>query len=230
MNEACEARTCLVVYPGQTGAANHQRCWNWFNRADQARDRGEPSILAGITHDVMSRYAVDPRRVYVAGLSAGGAAAAVMSHVYSDIYAAAGIHSGLACGAATDVGSAFGAMRDGAPGIARRGDRPIPTIVFHGDRDTTVNPVNGDAVIGQAMPAAKLVRRVWNGGGNGVHPYSVTEYRDSRGCTVLEQWVVHGGGHAWSGGSPAGSFTDPRGPDATEQMLRFFLQHEHPAA
>ncbi len=230
MNAAAEEHTFLVAYPGQTQAANAQKCWNWFNAGDQGRDRGEPSLIAGITRDVMHRYAVDRRRVYVAGLSAGGAAAAIMADAYPDLYAAVGVHSGLACGAASDVASAFAAMRGGRPGPARRsGDRNVPTIVFHGDRDSTVNPLNGDAVIGAAMPTAGLTRKVEQGSVAGGRSYTVTAHRDARGRPVLEQWVVHGGGHAWAGGSPAGSFTDPRGPDATREMVRFFLQHENRA-
>jgi len=221
MNAAAEAHTCLVAYPAQTTAANGSRCWNWFNAGDQRRDRGEPSLIAGITRDVMEHYAVDPRRVYVAGLSAGGAATAIMGARYPDLYAAIGVHSGLACGAATDLSSAFAAMRQGHAG---QGRRPMPAIVFHGDRDGTVNPANADAVIAQSAPEATMDIRNEEGRVPGGHSYTRTTYGSAEG-PVLEQWVVHGAGHAWMGGSPAGSFTDPAGPDATREMLRFFLEH-----
>jgi poly(hydroxyalkanoate) depolymerase family esterase len=240
MNVLAEAHGCFVAYPAQAASANVSKCWNWFSPGDQQRDRGEPSLIAGITREIMRDHAVDPRRVYVAGLSAGGAAAAVLGATYPDLYAAIGVHSGLACGAASDLPSAFAAMRQGsAPPVGRSGgvvgragsQRIIPTIVFHGDRDATVHPRNGDYVVAQAMAtAADLQTSVEIGHAPGGLAYSRTLHSDASGRKILEQWVVHGGGHAWSGGSPAGSFTDPRGPDATREMLRFFLEHEHPSA
>jgi len=230
MNDAAEEQTCLVVYPAQIASANMQRCWNWFSEDDQRRGRGEPSLIAGITHQVMSDYAVDPRRVYVAGLSAGGATAAILGGAYPDLFAAIGVHSGLPCGAARDVKSAFTAMRRGGTiEVAQtRSNRIVPAIVFHGDRDATVNPVNADAVVAQSAQAAPLFKRVDQGRAPGGHAYSRTLSVDSAERTVIEQWVVHGAGHAWFGGSAAGSYTDPRGPDATREMLRFFLEHPHP--
>jgi poly(hydroxyalkanoate) depolymerase family esterase len=231
MNEAAEEHTILVAYPAQTQAANSSKCWNWFSAGDQQRDRGEPALIAGITRQVMRDYAVDPRRVYVAGLSAGAAAAAIMGETYPDLFAAIGVHSGLACGAASDMQSAFAAMRQGGPARARRAAasaQSVPAIVFHGDRDTTVHPSNGDAVISQSSPDAPLRTRAQDGRTPGGHAYTRTVHDDASGRTVLEQWVVHGAGHAWSGGNPAGSYTDPHGPDATREMLRFFLEHPRP--
>jgi poly(hydroxyalkanoate) depolymerase family esterase len=227
MNEAAEAATCLVAYPGQTSRANFQKCWNWFAPADQKRDEGEPSLIAGITSEVMREYGADPRRIYVAGLSAGAAAAAIMGEAYPDLYAAIGVHSGLACGAAHDMATAFAAMQRGAPGHGQAGR--VPAIVFHGDRDTTVNPSNADAVVAQFAPA-NLTPRTEEGRAPDGHAYTRTLYTDAAGRTCIEQWRIHGAAHAWSGGSPAGSFTDPQGPDATAQMLRFFLDHPRPSA
>ncbi len=221
MNLLAEEHGCLVAYPGQTQAANAQKCWNWFSPADQQRDRGEPALIAGITRQIMRDHAVDGRRVYVAGLSAGGAAAAIMGGAYPDLYAAVGVHSGLACGAARDMPSAFAAMRNGAPGGGARGS--VPTIVFHADKDGTVHPRNGDQVIAQFSRSDSLRIEQQRGQVPGGHAYSRTQHLDAAGKPVLEQWVVHGGGHAWSGGSAAGSYTDPRGPDASREMLRFFL-------
>ena len=229
MNALAEEHGLLVLYPAQPSSANAQKCWNWFSPGDQKRDQGEPSLIAGMTRQVMREHAVDPRRVYVAGLSAGGAAAAIMGQAYPELYAAVGVHSGLACGAARDMPSAFAAMRQGAAGAPlRAGDRRrvIPTIVFHADRDTTVHPSNGDQVIAQSGASASGLRtEVERGQVPGGHAYSRTLHADAEGRAVLEQWLVHGGGHAWSGGSPAGSYTDPRGPDASREMLRFFLEH-----
>lgn len=228
MNAMAEEHTCLVAYPGQTTAANHMKCWNWFKPDDQRRDQGEPALIAGITRQIMRDYAVDPRRVYVAGLSAGAAAAAVMGDTYPDLYAAVGVHSGLACGAASDVPSAMAAMRQGAPPGMRREagpSRAVPSIVFHGDRDSTVHPSNGDAVVAHASPGAPLRAQVQQGQVVGGHAYTRTIHADAAGRTRVEHWAVHGAGHAWSGGSPAGTYTDPRGPDATREMLRFFLEH-----
>jgi poly(hydroxyalkanoate) depolymerase family esterase len=237
MNLVAEEHTCLVVYPAQPSEANAAKCWNWFRQSDQQRGQGEPSLIAGITRQVMRDYAVDPERVYVGGLSAGAAAAAVMGATYPDLYAAVGVHSGLACGAAKDLPSAFVAMRQGgSPGSSRFGDisevptrRPaIPTIVFHGDRDTTVHPRNGDHVIAQSKGATNLQETVHRGRVPGGHSYTRTIHADARGRAVSEHWEIHGAGHAWSGGSTAGSYTDPRGPDAAREMLRFFLEHPSP--
>jgi poly(hydroxyalkanoate) depolymerase family esterase len=241
MNALAEEHTCLVAYPAQAASANASKCWNWFSPRDQQRGQGEPSLIAGITRQVMRDHSVDGERVYVAGLSAGAAAAAIMGTTYPDLYAAIGVHSGLACGIASDLPSAFAAMRQGedagrpgsgpAPGVGAC-QRIVPTIVFHGDQDATVHPRNGDRVIAQSRtaPMTDLRTTVERGRVPGGHAYSRTLHADASGQTILEQWVVHGAGHAWSGGSPAGSYTDPRGPDAGREMLRFFLEHRHARA
>ncbi len=235
MNVLAEEHTCLVAYPAQAASANASKCWNWFRPSDQQRGQGEPSLIAGITRQIIRDYSVDPERVYVAGLSAGAAAAAIMGMTYPDLYAAIGVHSGLACGAAGDLPSAFAAMRQGEA-VAVRGSgkyrRMVPTIVFHGDQDSTVHPRNGDQVIEQsrAIPMTDLRTTVQHGRVPGGHAYSRTLHADARGQVILEQWVIHGAGHAWSGGSPAGSYTDPQGPDATREFLRFFFEHRHAQA
>ena len=218
-----------MVYPAQRSDANPSKCWNWFRRADQRRDEGEPSLIAGITRQVMQDYSVDPKRVFVAGLSAGGAAAAIMGATYSDLYAAVGIHSGLAYGTATDMPSAFAAMRQGR-GASRQAvpvGPTVPTIIFHGDRDTTVHPDNGAQAVEQAVGTTRTRKKVHRGQIPGGHGYTRTTHVDGeRG--ILEHWNIHGAGHAWSGGSPAGSYTDQEGPDATKEML--LLSRESAAA
>jgi poly(hydroxyalkanoate) depolymerase family esterase len=229
MNAHAERHSCLVAYPAQSSAANGSKCWNWFSPQHQTRGNGEASLIAGITQEVVEDFTIDPRRIYVAGLSAGGAAAAIMGTAYPDLYAAVGVHSGLACGAAHDVPSAFTAMRLGEPsvgGATSPGPRlMIPTIVFHGDRDRTVNPRNGEQVLAQAGTGRELERTIERGQVPGGHAYTRTLYTERNGQVVLESWIVYGAGHAWSGGNPAGSYTDPYGPDAGREMLRFFLEH-----
>ena len=226
MNFLAEEQNCFVVYPEQPSGANQSKCWNWFRTGDQRRGGGEPSMIAGITRQIMRNHVIDPKRVYVAGLSAGGAAAAIMGATYSDLYAAVGIHSGLACGAASDLPSAFAAMRQGGGSKAvADGKTSVPTIVFHGDRDTTVHPKNGDQIIEQSARATSPTTKVLRGRVPHGHAYTRTILIDGAGRAISEHWNIDGAGHAWSGGSPAGSYTDPQGPDATREMLRFFLEH-----
>ena len=166
MNFIAEEQNCFVVYPAQPSEANQAKCWNWFRTADQQRGRGEPSLIAGITRQIMQDYSVDPKRVYVGGLSAGAAAAAIMGATYNDLYAAVGIHSGLACGVATDLPSAFVAMRQGRgsdhKAIANDGS-PVPTIIFHGDRDATVHPNNGGQILEQSVRTMSTQKKVQRG-------------------------------------------------------------------
>jgi len=235
MNDLAEEQIFLVAYPAQPQSANPSKCWNWFNTGDQHRDRGEPALIAGITRQVMRDFKVASDRVYVAGLSAGGAAAAIMGFNYPDLYAAIGVHSGLACGAASDMSSAFTAMRQGADTIGTGSQfqphprSAVPTIVFHGDRDMTVNAINSDQVIAQSKGDQELFSTVIDGEAAGGIKFTRRVESDSAGHAVLEQWTLHGAGHAWSGGSKAGSFTDPSGPDASREMMRFFLEHKQTA-
>jgi len=226
MNDLADEQTFLVAYPEQPPSANPNKCWNWFNQGDQGRDLGEPHLIAELTRQILRDHAVDEDRVYVAGLSAGGAAAAIMGATYPDLYAAVGIHSGLACGAARDIPGAFSAMRQGAP-VARppvRNERVVPTIVFHGDRDSTVHPVNGDQASAQATGPG-VHTRVTEGTTETGLTFTRTIRLDADERPIGEQWVLQGLGHAWSGGSAAGSYTDPRGPDASREFVRFFFQH-----
>ena len=223
MNDAALERGCFVLYPAQAQRANPSRCWNWFKHNHQQRGRGEPALLAAMTRSVIDRCAIDPQRVYVAGLSAGGAMAAILGDAYPELFAAVGVHSGLPTGAANDMPSAFTAMKGGAAARAASTNPGPPTIVFHGDQDGTVHPVNGERVAGAASSrAVALTEHFDNTNGRAATRHT---YGDREGRVVAEHWVVHGAGHAWSGGSQRGSYTDSQGPDATREMLRFFAAH-----
>lgn len=240
MNVLAEREGFFVLYPEQAPQANPSRCWNWFKASDQHRDHGEPSILADMTRHIVSTHGLDAGRVYVAGHSAGGAMAMVMGVNYPELYAAIGVHSGLPYGVAHDIPSAFAAMQQGETAAllqressfpaALKALRIVPTIVFHGDRDTTVHPGNGDRVLAQwatVHSGAGRKLRVTANRGQVPHGHSYTHsiYHDASGQVVMEQWLVHGAGHGWSGGSPDVSYTDPKGPSASEEMVRFFRKH-----
>jgi poly(hydroxyalkanoate) depolymerase family esterase len=221
MNNVAEEYGCLVAYPAQSVQANPSRCWNWFNAVDQQRDQGEPSLIAGLTHDIMARWAVDPLQVYVAGLSAGGAMAAIMGTLYPDLYAAVGVHSGLPFAVANDLATAIAAMK-GDFRTRQTPGKTLPIIVFHGDRDTTVHPANGDALIEARLRDPAETVLVEPGTMPQGHAWTRTVHRLPDGAIHAEHWVVHGSGHAWSGGDVRGSYTDGKGPDASRAMMRFF--------
>lgn len=224
MNALAEEFGFLVLYPAQARKEQLHRCWNWFKPTDQVRDAGEPAVIAGMTRHIIAEQNADPAKVYVAGLSAGAAAALIISTAYPDIFASAGVHSGLAVGAAHDAASAAIAMQVGDPG--QRHNSQMPVIVFHGDTDTVVNPRNGRYVILRTLePYASLDRTEKTGRVPHGRGYTRTAHRVGKGRSYAEHWVVHGAGHAWSGGNAAGNYTDPTGPDASREMVRFFLRH-----
>jgi poly(hydroxyalkanoate) depolymerase family esterase len=245
MNTVAEVRQCLVLYPEQLKTANNAKCWSWFSAADQERERGEPSLIADMTREIIGTYNVDESMVYVAGLSAGGAMAVIMANTYPDIFAAAAVHSGMPYNAAKSLFSALSAMKIGPrrreydqPAPKTEGDAPaVPMIVFHGDADRVVHPMNGEQVVREAVatlgtgaPGAEIdpvaVVSVVELDLPERRSYTHTVYQDESGRNVAEQWVIHGSGHAWSGGSSDGSFTDPDGPDATHEMMRFFYEQK----
>ena len=218
MNLVAEASNLVVVYADQTRAANQMGCWNWFRPEDQGRDGGEPAILSHMARQVAEEFGIGEGRIFAAGLSAGGAMAAILGQTHPEVFAAVGVHSGLAAGSARDVASAFAAMRKPVARAARSGT-PVRTIVFHGAADTTVAPGNADAVIRDALGGqrhSEVTDRSHTGA-------DLTLYRDDGGAVLAEKWTLGGVAHAWSGGSAAGSYTDPTGPDASTEMVRFFL-------
>lgn len=243
MNGAAALANALVLYPEQPHSANAHGCWNWFRPEDQRRDHGEPSLLVAMVRDVVARHRVDTTRVYVGGLSAGGAMAALLAREYPDVFAAAGVHSGLSAGAAHNMMAALSAMKNGAKPNARGtpvaapGQHVVPVIVFHGDADATVHARNGDQIVAATLGAivggpGAMDKTVEQGTSPAGRPYTRTVYRppspSSARAALAEHWVLHGGGHAWAGGSAQGSHTDPGGISATAEMLRFFLEHRRP--
>ena len=230
MNTLGEELGFFVAYPAQPSSANSMGCWNWFNSADQQKDKGEPALIAGITRQIMANYAVDAQRVYVAGLSAGGAMAEVLGMTYPELFGAIVVHSGLPCGAATDTMSAFAVMkRGGSHRTVQPSAKPVPTIVFHGDRDRTVNPANADDVLEQFdLAGASAQYQTTSEKTSTGMSYSKSVHANADGVPQFEKWMIHGAGHAWSGGSIKGSYTEPRGPDASREMIRFFLEHRFP--
>ena len=224
MNALAEEMGIIVVYPAQGRQSQPNRCWNWYRRGDQGRETGEPALLASLTRDVLKNAPADPARVYVAGLSAGASMALILAATYPDIFAAVGVHSGLAWGAASDASTAAFAMKHGAPG--NRSPGPMPTIIFHGDADKVVHVRNGRYAASRAADAYTDLRRTESTGRpQGGHPFVRQSHRRGKGRSFVEFWVVEDAGHAWSGGSRSGRFTDPAGPDASRETLRFLLQH-----
>jgi poly(hydroxyalkanoate) depolymerase family esterase len=238
MNRLADEHGFIVVYPEQAAQANPQKCWNWFNPEDQRRDAGEPSLIAGIVREVASAHDVDVQRIFVAGLSAGAAMAVVLGATYPELFAGVGAHSGLPFGIAHDVPSALAAMKGGrgqraASKVQRRMNntgRPVPVIVFHGDRDHTVQSSNGTQIVAQALQAYRehsaghdMSVITEEGVSAGGRRFTRSVHADAAGRTRVEHWSVQGAGHAWSGGDASGSFTDGTGPDASAAMLHFFM-------
>jgi poly(hydroxyalkanoate) depolymerase family esterase len=242
MNRLADEHGFLVVYPEQSANANASKCWNWFRLQDQQRDAGEPSLIAGIVREVAQRHGADPRRIFVAGLSAGAAMAVVLGETYPELFAGVGAHSGLPYGSAHDIPSALAAMKGGrsglqglksgpggAGGARRKAVQAVPIIVFHGDHDHTVHETNGETIVLHAQEAhacevgGGMPITTQAGVASGGRRFSRAVHADAKGQVRIESWTLHGGGHAWSGGHASGSYTDGAGPDASAEMMRFFL-------
>jgi poly(hydroxyalkanoate) depolymerase family esterase len=251
MNALAREQGFYVLYPAQAQDANPSRCWNWFKHNHQTRNRGETAVIATMTHAVVQAHGIDPDRVFIAGLSAGGAMAALVAAAYPETFAAVGVHSGLPPGAADSLPQGLAAMRTGTgattlpAGIpvgkrsmanpAAAAELPVPAIVFHGDQDQTVHPRNGEQVIeavlkSRARSSASTANRptLEQGVSTRGRRYTRSTHRSDSGQPIAEHWLVHGAGHAWSGGRAAGSYTDTQGPDASREMLRFFFEQTRP--
>jgi poly(hydroxyalkanoate) depolymerase family esterase len=243
MNDAADRHGFVVVYPQQDREANPGGCWNWFLPEHQSRGRGEPEAITASLRDLVEddeRFTVDTGRVFAAGLSAGGAMAAILAATYPDLFAAIAVHSGLAYRSASSMAAAFTAMAHGSeadepPGRAVPA-RPVPTIVVHGSDDRTVAPVNADRVLRRSMAANRLAAveardldiarptSTAHGRARGGLAYTHSRWADAHGALMHELLMVDGLGHAWSGGRAGASHADPRGPDATEAIVRFFAE------
>ena len=255
MNTLADRHQFIVVYPKQSGASNHQRCWNWFHATNHLRGSGEPALIVGMVQAVRqatSNWTIDPARVYVAGLSAGGALAGILGSTYPDVFAAIGIHSGTVYRAATSMEAGLRAMRGGGPDPEQQGQlayqamgsfaRVVPTIVFQGTGDYIVAPINGDQVVRQWMQTNHLASggsyapdfatpgSITSGQAPHGRAYTVQRWNDAQGKEIQAYWRVTGMGHAWSGGSYSGSYADPRGPDASLALYEFFMAHRMPQA
>jgi len=226
MNALADELGFLVLYPEQSASANLGRCWNWHRSGNQKRGSGEPAAIAALTLHSIASCRANPARIYIAGISAGGAAAAIIAAAYPDLYAAVGVHSGVALGRISTLAGAMTAMRTGSSGDPTgKTTRPQPTIVFHGDKDTVVHPANASGFLTylQQSKSGPLACQVQQGRSGGGRDFTRRIYRTGSGTVLLEDWTVHGSGHAWSGGKAAGSHTDPAGPDAAREIMRFFL-------
>ncbi|MBF7012630.1 PHB depolymerase family esterase [Novosphingobium resinovorum] len=226
MNELADELGCLVLYPQQSQRANLARCWNWHRPRNQARGEGEPALIAALTRHVLAIAAGNSERVFIAGISAGGSAAAIVGAAYPDLFIAVGVHSGVARGTIRTLPSALAAMRgDKRAGFTGRATRPLPTIVFHGDEDRVVHPSNAAGFLNtlERSQPGPLISRTYYGKSDKGRDFTRKVYRSSSGNTLLEDWTIHGSGHEWSGGSASASYTDPLAPNASREMMRFFL-------
>ncbi len=235
MNQLAEEHHCLIAYPAQPVSANQNRCWNWFQPKDQQQGQGEPAWLAALTRTVTEDYAVDSSRVYIAGLSAGAAMAIIMAETNPELYAAIGVHSGLAYRSANSLPSALMAMRHGSTSSESQSNKNnpfVPMIVFHGDQDPTVSIRNGEQIFDQAnlrLQAQKTELKTHQEQHCSKQSCNSTQkyVSNKNGINQLEYWKIHGTGHSWAGGSNSGSHTDPSGPDASKEMMRFLLKHKN---
>ena len=225
MNRLADEFGLVVAYPHQPRSANAQGCWNWFDRRHQSAGSGEPAKLAALARTLAAEFGIGADRVFAAGLSAGGAMADILAETYPDIFAKVGIHSGLPHRAAHDVMSAFAAMK-GNEMRARptNSGRCSRKLIIQGTADPTVHVSNGDALFeGMRVrhPNASIIVSAVRSAGKEATRQSLF---DASGNSLAEYVAIEGAGHAWSGGDRAGSYAEPDGPDASREMIDFFLR------
>src|SRR3954468_17165280 len=241
MNELADHEGFAVLYPEQKRMANAHRCWNWFDSSAQSGG-GEAGLIAGMVREVVRTHAVDPSRVYIAGLSAGGAMTSVMASCYGNLFAACAIHSGLMYGAAESVSQASRAMKHSSrasvketvrQAISHDGFDFVPALVIHGTADSVVNPENADQVVEQfiamAAPAgingAPVAEFATSKAAGGRRGFEIREYRS--GDTLLSRKVLVQGLATERGGrNAAHPFNDPFGPDASRMIWEFFSEFQ----
>lgn len=233
MNAIAEKHGLLIAYPTQTGRDNAASCWNWFETGHQLRDAGEPAILAGLTRKLIKEFGIQKDQVFVAGLSAGAAMAVIMGKAYPELFDSVGVHSGLSYQSAGNVMSAMAVMRGKAG--SRLFAKPQPTeatsvrtrtIIFQGTADRTVHPSNAQRIFEMAAGGATKSKSKTTSGSINGRAYKKTIIPADNGEAIVESWLVEGAGHAWFGGNPSGSYADPDGPDASAEMVRFFLKRK----
>ncbi len=238
MNELAERDGFLVLYPEQPVTAHPLKCWTWYDAAQQKRGQGEPAIIAAMTLKIAKENGVDPKRIYLVGLSAGAAMAAILGATYPDIYRAIALHSGIAYGLATAVPQALEAMRTpkgdavklGTAVVAAMGERRrvVPVLIIQGTTDASVNEANARLLAQQWANANGITgaaQEIQQMGKPPAYPVARSMFRVKE-TTVVELWMVQGLGHAWSGGSKAGTYTDDKGPDASRAIVKFIGETE----
>lgn len=251
MNDLADENNFLVAYPQQVATANPLGCWNWFDPKHQSRDAGEPALIAAVVQDIRSAYSIDGKRIYVVGISAGGAMAVVMAATYPELFAGLGVMAGVEYKAGTTVEGGLASMKSGGPDPNQQGllafqamqqglgaaKKRMPVIAFHGTKDPYLNPLNTDQLIaqwaqtndylddGKDNDSVSIQSPLETKGAvpNG-YSYTRSQYKDGNGRLLMEKWIVEGLGHAWSGSPIANQFADAKGPKASAETWRFFTE------
>lgn len=239
MDALADEKGFVAIYPEQSAASGLNRCWEWWETGNQTRDSGEPKDIAGAVAAIVDARGLDPERVYVAGISAGGAMSVVLGATYPDRFAAIGVLAGIEYGGASALSEVYATSMNGGPDPKAQGERAhaamgsyarvVPALVIHGDADGVVAPVNGTQVAAQWLRTNTLVLgdaaigEPTTTSGEAGYPFTHTVHASrARGGSIVEHILVKGLGHAWPGGRAGGSFADAKGPDASRTLWAFF--------